>query len=141
MELKNFIVKVAFMGTIACAVPAIAASCSNNGQQKEDNTQIETAKKGKKKVGGPQLGSPGGGPVIDKTDDAVLQAMIKSVVPKFKQLEYTDSETGKVLKYNLYVPQNAEPGKKYPLVLFMADASTPGTDYTTPITQGYGALV
>lgn len=141
MELKKFIVKVAFMGTIACAVPAMAASCSNNGQQKEDNTQTETAKEGKKKVGGPQLGSPGGGPVIDKTDDAVLQAMIKSVVPKFKQLEYTDSETGKVLKYNLYVPQNAETGKKYPLVLFMADASTPGTDYTTPLTQGYGALV
>lgn len=141
MELKKFIVKVAFMGTIACAVPAMAASCSNNGQQKEDNTQTETAKEGKKKVGGPQLGSPGGGPVIDKTDDAVLQAMIKSVVPKFKQLEYIDSETGKVLKYNLYVPQNAEIGKKYPLVLFMADASTPGTDYTTPLTQGYGALV
>ncbi len=141
MELKNFIVKVAFMGTIACAVTAMAASCSNNGQQKEDNTQTETAKEGKKKVGGPQLGSPGGGPVIDKTDDAVLQAMIKSVVPKFKQLEYSDSETGKVLKYNLYVPQNAETGKKYPLVLFMADASTPGTDYTTPLTQGYGALV
>lgn len=37
------------MGTIACAVTAMAASCSNNGQQKEDNTQTETAKEGKRR--------------------------------------------------------------------------------------------
>lgn len=48
MELKNFIVKVAFMGTIACAVPAMAASCSNNSQQNEE-AQTEIAKEGKRR--------------------------------------------------------------------------------------------
>ncbi|MBD5272121.1 MAG: prolyl oligopeptidase family serine peptidase, partial [Bacteroides sp.] len=67
--------------------------------------------------------------------------MIKAELPFFKQMEYTDSETGKSMKYNLYSPKKLEEGKTYPLVLFMADASTPGTDVTRPLTQGYGALV
>ena len=93
------------------------------------------------RVGGPQLGSPGGGPVIDKTGDPVLQAMIKAELPLFEQLEFNDEVTGKTLKYNLFTPQNIDTAKEYPLVLFMADASTPGKDYSTPLTQGYGALV
>jgi len=98
-------------------------------------------KKGKGRSGGPQLGTPGGGPVIDKSGDATLQSMIKNELPDFKQLEYTDPETGKSMKYNLYSPKTLEDGKSYPLVLFMADASTPGADATRPLTQGYGALV
>ena len=58
--------------------------------------------------GGPQLGTPGGGPVIDKTGDETLQAMIKDELPFFKQMEYTDSETGKSMKYNLYSPNGEE---------------------------------
>lgn len=95
----------------------------------------------KDRVGGPQLGTPGGGPVIDKTGDAVLQAMIQAEVPEFRQQIYNDAVTGKILHYNLFIPRNVDEEKSYPLVLFMADASTPGTDVTRPLTQGYGALV
>lgn len=95
----------------------------------------------KDRVGGPQLGTPGGGPVIDKTGDAVLQAMIQAEVPEFRQQIYNDAVTGKSLHYNLFIPRNVDEEKSYPLVLFMADASTPGTDVTRPLTQGYGALV
>lgn len=128
------------------AVPAMA-SCSGNAthQEKNDTEQKAFRPNGKGgkggKAGGPQLGTPGGGPVIDKTGDAVLQAMIKAEVPEFKQLVYSDSETGKTLHYNLFTPKNLDKNKEYPLVLFMADASTPGTDVTRPLTQGYGALV
>ena len=97
-------------------------------------------KRDKGRPGGPQLGTPGGGPVIDKNGDATLQTMIKNELPYFKQLEYTDPETGKSMKYNLYSPKTLEDGKSYPLVLFMADASTPGADATRPLTQGYGRL-
>lgn len=91
--------------------------------------------------GGPRLGTPGGGPAIDKSGDAELQAMIKEVLPGFRQLEYKDAVTGKTMGYNLFMPEGGEQGVKYPLVLFMADASTPGDDVTLPLTQGYGALV
>lgn len=121
----------------------VVASCSDNAthQGKNDTEENAIRPKGKGKggkAGGPQLGTPGGGPVIDKSGDAVLQAMIKAEVPEFRQLVYSDAETGKELHYNLFTPKNMEVGRVYPLVLFMADASTPGTDVTRPLTQGYG---
>lgn len=128
---------------LLCAIPAMS-SCSGNAVRKgtPGNDQVAQDPKIKRgKVGGPQLGAPGGGPVIDKSGDSVLQAMIKVEVPEFEQLVYKDAETGKTLQYNLFTPKNMIAGEKYPLVLFMADASIPGTDVIRPLTQGYGALV
>lgn len=126
-----------------CALPAMASCGSSNTKSgKDDLSQAPATDNGKgRKAGGPQLGTPGGGPVIDKSADSVLQQMIRTVVPQFRQFTFCDDETGKTLNYNLYVPKQIEDGKQYPLVLFMADASTPGTDVTRPLTQGYGALV
>ena len=125
------------------AIPSMASCSSKNATAPAaDSRQSVESRSGRGgKPGGPQLGTPGGGPVIDKSGDAVLQAMIRSEVPLFKQLEYRDSLTGKTMRYNLFTPRNIDDSKKYPLVLFMADASTPGTDVTRPLVQGYGALV
>lgn len=145
MEFKRKTTKAVLSLALMCSLSATAYSCSGNGDSA--NKQASTLLSGEKperkggRVGGPQLGTPGGGPVIDKSGDEVLQEMIKTEVPEFKQLEFTDSETGKTLKYNLFSPKGLDDGKDYPLVLFMADASTPGTDTTRPLTQGYGALV
>ncbi len=138
ISLKTFL-SLALAGTTM-------VSCSGNAKssdKQESTAQVQDKNRERKggKVGGPQLGTPGGGPVIDKTGDPVLQEMIKTEVPEFKQYEYTDAETGKTIKYNLFTPKNMDTSKQYPLVLFMADASTPGTDITRPLTQGYGALV
>ncbi len=119
---------------VACSLPFFN-SCGGNSSSasKESNDSIE------------QQAGPAGknfrGPVVDKSNDSTLQAMIKDVAPKFKQLDYTDQATGVNMKYNLFTPQNIEAGKKYPIVLFIADASTVGDNVTTPLTQGYGALV
>ena len=89
--------------------------------------------------GGPQLGAAARGPMIDKSGDASLQAMISEIVPKFAQGQFQAGDI--IMNYNLFVPEKQEPGKKYPLVMFMADASTPGRDVKSPLLQGYGALV
>ena len=89
------------------------------------------------KAAGPQLGDVSKGPVIDKSGDATLRTLIAEVAPEFSQ--HTDAETG--MTYNLFIPKNMEKGKKYPLIMFIADASTPGLAPTAPLTQGYGALV
>lgn len=125
------------------AMPALASCVSKTSSDSASGDSDSTMQKEKRggRPGGPQLGTPGGGPVIDKTGDATLQSMIKEELPLFKQLEYTDSVTGKTMKYSLFSPSGINTSKEYPLVLFMADASTPGEDATRPITQGYGALV
>ena len=130
------------MAVVAAAAIAVNVSaCSHKNTPESMNPEVKSEDMRRGKPGGPQLGTPGGGPVIDKTGDTVLQSMIKEVVPRFKQMEYKDSITGKTLMYNLLVPKDMEVAKDYPLVLFMADASTPGSDATRPLTQGYGALV
>lgn len=88
---------------------------------------------------GPELGKPGQGAVIDKSADAELQKLIAEVLPKFKQLEFKDGDA--TLHYNLYIPASLEKGKQYPLVIFIADASTAGAATELPLAQGYGALV
>lgn len=90
------------------------------------------------RANGPQLGDMGNG-MLDKSGDATLTALIQSTARKFTQLEFRGEKAN--LSYNLFIPPNLEGSKKYPLVLFMGDASTVGTDARTPLKQGYGALV
>ena len=57
----------------------------------------------------------------------------------FQQFTYTDPSTGNSIPYNLYVPEDYNPNKKYPLLLFVADASANINEVTTPLFQGNGA--
>lgn len=66
---------------------------------------------------------------------------INPVVDDFKQLEYQDPKTGITLKYNLYIPQNYDKNKPYPLVLFIHDAGTVSDDPRITLMQGLGAVV
>ncbi|MCM1163219.1 MAG: prolyl oligopeptidase family serine peptidase [Muribaculaceae bacterium] len=133
--------RLTFNALMAAALSTAAVTAVSCGGRQDADRQATSQDSTQHSGSGPQLGTPGGGPVIDKSGDAQLQEMIKTLVPKFEQLIYTDPTTGKTMKYNLFSPAGAESSKKYPMVLFMADASTPGNDYATPLTQGYGALV
>ncbi|MBO5624740.1 MAG: hypothetical protein J6M19_03945 [Bacteroidaceae bacterium] len=92
------------------------------------------------KKGGERGTRQGGHMVINKDSDSVFVALKQEALGKFKQLMFNDEQTGKTMEYNLLVPEGAEAGQKFPLVLFMADASTAGKEVTAPLTQGYGAL-
>lgn len=77
----------------------------------------------------------------DKSYDTQLLTLREEVAPKFKTLVFTDKATGNTLTYDLFVPKNYDPSKKYPLVLFMADASTTGKGAMAPLKQGYGGII
>lgn len=142
MNIRQITLKFMLLFGLVCAMPMMVSSCNDTNNTEDKKQEVSSVQKRRGgRIGGPQLGTPGGGPVIDKSSDTTLQAMIKAEVPEFKQLEFKDAETGKTMKYNLFTPKNVDESKKYPLVLFMADASTPGTDVTRPLTQGYGVLV
>ncbi len=129
MRLKRKIFNATLMLTVGLSMPAMV-SCGNSSKSTESRDP-----------GQEQADMKGGGPGVDKSSDNTLQEMIKTVAPKFAQAEYQDAESGQTIKYNLFVPQNVDTTKTYPLVLFIADASTVGDDATKPLTQGYGALV
>ncbi len=84
-------------------------------------------------------GGNGGG--TDKSGDAELQAMIASVAPEFQLLTYEDAESGISLQYQLYIPENYDETRNYPMIQFIPDSSAVGrgTDYV--LTQGWGGLI
>ena len=83
----------------------------------------------------------GGGPGVDKSGDAQLQAMIANVAPQFQQFVYEDKETGLKVPYNLYIPRGHDATDALPMVMFIADASTVGKDVKAPLEQGWGGLI
>lgn len=111
-------------------------------------------------VGGPQLGSHGNPqPLVPVMASISQKGMVKTtegriyggepemksthtrqlLIEKFPQHTFTDKD-GKTLPYNLYVPENLEKGKTYPLVLFMHDAGTVSPEVKATLSQGRGAV-
>lgn len=78
---------------------------------------------------------------MNKSSDSTLKSLQAETVNKFVQLQFKDAVTSKEMAYNLLVPKDYVSTKTYPLVLFIADASTVGKNTIMSLTQGYGALV
>lgn len=95
--------------------------------------------KGGLMAGGP--GGPGGAQRPDKSADSELTAMIDEVAPKFTLESYTDPETGLTVSYELFLPEGYDGTTEYPMVVFIADASTAGADPEVSLTQGWGGLI
>ncbi len=77
----------------------------------------------------------------DKSYDTHLLALREEIAPRFQQITFEDKETGRTMHYNLFIPKNYDPNQQYPLVLFMADASTVGKGVLAPLKQGYGGII
>lgn len=63
------------------------------------------------------------------------------IADDFKQLTFQDCKTGVTLRYNLFIPKNYDSTKKYPLVLFMHDASGANQMGKYTLLQGNGAAI
>lgn len=63
------------------------------------------------------------------------------VLQDFQLLEYTDPELGCTIPYSVYLPENYDETKEYPLLFFVADASANGDDPIKNLTQGNGATI
>lgn len=134
MTISKFM-SIAFAGFSIIAGASIVTACSGSTKQSDSVNDSISASNENGKEHRPH------GFKIDKSGDAVLQSMIKDVAPKFKQYVYSVPGKDTKIEYSLFSPEKVDPAKKYPLVMFIADASTAGREVTAPLTQGYGALV
>ncbi len=108
------------------------AACKNSSKSQSAETESSPQEATR-----PQRGAAG----PDKSNDTQLQALLAETVDKFVQREYKDAETGETMEYNLFIPEGYDNSKSYPLLLFIADASTAGKDVKVPLTQGYGGVI
>ena len=140
---------------LVIALGLVTISCSNNNQVKNETSiketmieessiqeQKENANQNVNQNHEGQGGRPSGGMGgPDKSGDTVLQGLIQTEVPKFKQFSYIDKQSNITIEYNLFIPKNYDPSKKYPMVQFIPDASLFGKGTEASLKQGYGALV
>ncbi|MGM9935886.1 MAG: stalk domain-containing protein [Candidatus Ornithomonoglobus sp.] len=95
--------------------------------------------------GGP--GGPGGGitagsqgdrkPNVE-TDPEIV-AVINEGAEKFAQFTFEDEEAGISLEYSLYVPENYDENEKYPMLMYIPDASGASKSAKEIVEQYYGA--
>lgn len=110
---------------------SLLSSCKNNSTTTSNNQNTHTQEQPQKR----------GTAKPDKSNDLELKALIAETVNKFIELEYIDSETNQSMSYNLLIPKEYDKNKQYPLVLFMADASSVNKDSKVSLTQGYGGII
>ncbi len=77
----------------------------------------------------------------DKSYDQHLLTLREQIAPLFAQKQFSDPVNGQTMAYNLYLPPHYDPRIRYPVVVFMADASTTGKGVMAPLKQGYGAII
>jgi predicted peptidase len=68
-------------------------------------------------------------------DEIVSNKAFQPIIDDFQQDEY------KGIPYNLFIPKNYDEKKRYPLVMFMSDASANSSDPFVTLVQGFGAVV
>ena len=87
-------------------------------------------------------GGPGGGMGGFQTEnDPEIQEVIDEASVRFSQFTYTDSDTGEELEYSLYIPENYDESKEYPMIMFIPDSTGSGKSAEGIVEQYYGAAV
>lgn len=66
------------------------------------------------------------------------QTVSHQIAEQFEQREFHD-KSGVKIRYNLFVPQNYDPQKNYPLVMFIHDAEATNSNVRNTLWQGNGA--
>jgi pimeloyl-ACP methyl ester carboxylesterase len=141
-----------------CVITASAVACGSQTQQ-ADNTQTESSESS-------QAASDSSEETKEETSDSTAETAIASdtgaalelglvsntlaedeeslvatYTDLFDQLTYTDEETGLSITYNLYLPEGYDENAEYPMVVFIGDSTTAGTDAEYSLTQGLGGIV
>lgn len=73
--------------------------------------------------------------------NADVDEILKNVEDKFDQKTFNDSKTGLEIPYNIYLPDNYDKSKNYPLVVFIADSSLVGQGEKASLEQGLGGII
>lgn len=87
-----------------------------------------------------QMLSPlmGGGSDLSST---VTDNMISAAKEKFTVETYTDAETGLSVSYNIFIPDGYNAADTYPLMVFIADSSSVGTNVSAPLSRNVGGAI
>lgn len=102
----------------------------------EDSNTSSNSNKGAKFA----AGSESDGKANIETDPEIV-SVIEEGSSKFEQFTYEDEETGISLEYSLYIPENYDENEKYPMIMYIPDASGASKTAQEIVEQYYGANI
>ncbi len=105
---------------------------------KEENPIQEEDDRRGGNAGGAGRGAMGGGAMAE-TDPDVLAALSEGS-SGFEQFSFTD-DAGITLEYSLYIPESYDQNEKYPMIMFIPDATGSGKSAKEIVEQYYGAAI
>ena len=73
--------------------------------------------------------------------DTISSEEFERARKSFRQLNYTEPDSSRVLNYNLFVPEDYTSDQKYPLIMFISDKSLVGKELTAPLTETVGGPI
>lgn len=111
--------------------PGLRAGWSVGGDDEYPGNAVVRQVKNIKTVDGSTLRAEG--KPIKSTDERCL------VADDFRQFEFESPYTGQTLPYNLYLPEDYDSTRTYPLVLFIHDAGVASASVRQTLYQGNGA--
>lgn len=147
--MKKFVVAIALLAAMCFSVPAYAGdltagegsddSVSDAARSREDSTESDSAQS-RRKEDEPREGR-GGQDMQTAEPDEELQAILDEVQDKYQLLSFTDPETGFVMEYELFVPEDYDASQSYPMIMFIPDSRAAGQDAEYSLTLGWGGVV
>ncbi|MBP2642950.1 MAG: hypothetical protein H6Q67_837 [Firmicutes bacterium] len=78
---------------------------------------------------------------VQSSDVMENEKDINLVLDDFLKPDFIDPKNGQMIKYNLYVPQNYDKNKSYPLVLFIQDEGSINGKHSGSLIQGLGGII
>ncbi|WP_099973922.1 alpha/beta hydrolase-fold protein [Lactobacillus terrae] len=121
--------KLRLLAAMLMIMTVVLGACSSNSGSSKKSSSTSTTESFKKTD------------TNDPTTDPSLKNVLKETQSKFIQTTYKDPKTGVELPYNLYVPENYDKNKDYPLLTFIHDDSVTGQSVESSLTQGYGGVI
>ena len=140
-----------------CAITVSAVACGSQAQQadstqtgslestQEESSSSEEVKEASDSAAETETTTDTGSTLelglVSNTLAEDEEGLVETYTDLFDQLTYTDEETGLSITYNLYLPEGYDENAEYPMVVFIGDSTTAGTDAEYSLTQGLGGLV
>lgn len=144
--MKRFIVGISLL----VAMLLIASGCTNssveseNSENQTEELQTQEAAETDQDISSRenQNGQRGGGMSTQSTEpDEELQTILDEVQDKYQLLSFTDPDTGFVMEYELFIPENYDASQSYPMIMFIPDSRAAGQDAEYSLTIGWGGVI
>ena len=125
------LVALMLLVTSACAETVV--------DQQPDGGMMRNGGNGEHKEQGDTGGR--GGMAVNSEPDAELQAILDEVQDKYQLLSYTDPESGFMMQYELFVPDDYDASERYPMIMFIPDSRAAGREPAFSLTIGWGGVI